>query len=291
MNLRKPDFFIVGAAKSGTTSLYEYMKQHPKVFLPEQKEPHFFGEMKPPGTHHINNENDYYDLFRGAPVNAVVGEASTSYLYSPDAASRIKKFKPDSKIIIILRNPVDRAYSMYRHQVRDGFETLSFEEGLVEEDKRIKEEWHYGYHYYSGGVYAWQVEEYYSLFGKENVKVYIFEEFKKTPNVILKDIFNFLNIENTVEIETTQVHNISNKPKNLKLNTFLKQKNPIKELLKKVMPFNLRNKIKRFLVNRNMKTGYDKMSVETRKSLINKYQPEIEKLEKTLNRDLSIWKM
>ncbi|WP_279401847.1 sulfotransferase [Piscibacillus salipiscarius] len=169
---------MIGAAKSGTTSLYEYLKQHPQIYFPERKEPHFFGNMKP-GGEHVNNINEYLKMFEDAPDNTVIGEASTSYLYSSDAANKIKKFNNNAKIIVMLRNPVDRAYSMYRHQVRNGSENLSFEEGLKAEESRILKGWKYGFHYFAGGKYSWQIENYFDFFGDNNVKVFCLKTLKK----------------------------------------------------------------------------------------------------------------
>ncbi|WP_411954015.1 sulfotransferase family protein [Alkalibacillus sp. S2W] len=289
MDQKKPDFFIVGAAKSGTTSLYEYLKQHPEIYFPERKEPHFFGNMKP-GGEHVNNESDYLKLFEDAPENTVIGEASTSYLYSSDAAYNIQKFNRDAKIIIMLRNPVDRAYSMYRHQVRNGAENLSFEEGLKAENERILNDWKYGFHYFAGGEYSWQIENYYKIFGQNNVKVFLFDDFKEFPNAILLDILNFLNVNGNVSISTEKVHNISNKPKNLKLNLLLNQRHPLKEILKKIIPKTHRKRIKKYLTSKNMSKNYDRMNEETRNYLVSEYRNEINNLERVLNRDLSMWR-
>ena len=131
--MREPDFFIVGAAKSGTTSLYSYVRQHPEVFLPSMKEPRFFVDPDYFGGDalghltQVRDLDEYLGLFAGAPECARVGEASPVYLYSRGTAERIRGFRPDASIVAILRNPVDRAYSHYWLHVRLGAERLSFE--------------------------------------------------------------------------------------------------------------------------------------------------------------------
>src|SRR5712692_7209004 len=113
---RRPDFFIVGAPRSGTTALYTYLRQHPDVFLPEKKEPHYFNiDMTSGGA--IRNEKDYAALFAGALDETRVGEASVYYLSSACAPFEIKKDCPTAKIIIMLRNPVDVMYALHAHQV------------------------------------------------------------------------------------------------------------------------------------------------------------------------------
>ncbi len=129
---RKPDFFVVGAAKSGTSSLHRHLEQHPAVFMPAVKEPHFFSDERPP-VQEVKSLREYLALFADSPLGARAGEASTSNLYSPESASRIKAFQPDAGIIMVLRNPVDRAYSQYWNQVHEGVEPLSFEEALEAE--------------------------------------------------------------------------------------------------------------------------------------------------------------
>ncbi|SHM59210.1 sulfotransferase family protein [Gracilibacillus kekensis] len=288
MKKRKPDFFIVGAAKSGTTSLYEYLKKHPTIYLPENKEPHFFGDKKPSEIF-VDNKEAYYKLFCHAPENSVIGEASTSYLYSEKAAMDIKKFNPNGKIIILLRNPVDRAYSMYRHQVRDGFETNTFEKGLELEKERIYKGMPYGYHYFEGGLYYRQIKNYLNVFGPENVKIIIFEEFKETPIKVLKEIFAYLNVKD-INIDKIRVYNVSNKPISYKLQSFLVQYHPVKSILKIVLPSPFRKKIKSLILKKNMTSSYDKISDTTRKYLIHRYSDDIKKVEKILKRDLSVWK-
>lgn len=135
---RKPDFFIVGAPKAGTTSIYSYLVQHPEIFMPARKEPYFFGQWRRNSEEDLR---DYLRLFRGVPESKVAGEASTTYLYLQSAAEEIKAFRPDAKIIIMLRNPVDRAYSQYWHHVRLGWVEASFEEELEAEEARLREGW------------------------------------------------------------------------------------------------------------------------------------------------------
>ena len=152
-----PNFLIVGAAKSGTTSLYEYLRQHPAVFMPKWKELSFFiGDHFGP-LHKVKRPEYYRKVFDKVQNESAVGEASTSYLYDESAPKKIKEGLGLINIIIILRNPVEMSYSLYNHQVRKEGETLkTFEAALEAEEDRIKDltfrkksyGWHANYYYY-----------------------------------------------------------------------------------------------------------------------------------------------
>src|SRR6266849_533449 len=141
-----PNFFLVGAAKAGTTSAYAYLSQHPQVFFPRIKEPHFFTRVRPSGEQRffveaITDRTAYLRLFRGARGFGVVGDASPSYLWHPHVAHRIRARVPDAKIAIILRDPVERAHSHYLMDYREGVQDLSFYEALVRDMNRREKGW------------------------------------------------------------------------------------------------------------------------------------------------------
>lgn len=189
--MKKPDFFVVGAAKSGTSSLYNYLAQHPAVFMAEPKEPHFFSEYRPP-VEEVKHLDEYLDLFQDVPDSVRAGEASTSYLYSEIAAQNIDRLRPDAKIIAVLRDPVSRAYSQYWNQIQEGVEPLSFKETLAAEPERIEQYWWYGFHYVEGDRYAEQVERDMELFCRDTVRVHLFEDPRRDTVRVRQDIFSFL---------------------------------------------------------------------------------------------------
>ena len=158
--MRLPDFLVIGAAKAGTSAFFRYIEQHPQVYASPIKEPHFFGLegdslifQGPPGNEvkenkAIRNIDDYQALFQAAPAQSLVVEASVSYLYLPKAAQRIKYYLPNVKLITMLRNPVERAYSSFLHLMRDGREPLKdFSQGLKAEKDRIRENFGFLYRY------------------------------------------------------------------------------------------------------------------------------------------------
>lgn len=199
--MRTPNLFIVGAARSGTTSLWQYLKVHPEVYMPEdelQKEPSFFSE-----SGRRRGVKQYLSIFASATdSHKWVGEASVEYLTDPQSAEKIYAFDPSSRIIIILRKPWNRAYSLYNWMVHDGYEYASnFEEALELESLRQRQRdrnWHkpnyyWGYLYCQSGMYYEQIKRYMDLF-KENVLLLSFETLVKDPGVIYSEICSFLGI-------------------------------------------------------------------------------------------------
>src|SRR5215469_13417957 len=141
-----PSFFIVGAANSGTTSLYGYLKQHPDVFMPALKEPHYFAQVTPSHKQRhlrtiIRNQAAYLRLFHRADGCKAIGEASPSYLWDANAPYRIARAIPDAKIIILLRDPVERAYSHYLMDVREGLQDLAFAAALKKDWAQQNKGW------------------------------------------------------------------------------------------------------------------------------------------------------
>ncbi|MBF6569298.1 MAG: sulfotransferase [Candidatus Binataceae bacterium] len=180
-----PNFFIVGTASSGTTSLYTYLKQHPEVFLPALKEPHYFAQLKPTYEHrylftYITEENDYLALFKKAAGFKAIGEASPSYLSSPDAPARIRQAAPDAKIIAILRDPVERAYSHYLMNLREGLQRRPFFEALKDDWERDEKGWGITQMYVELGMYAEQIRRYIRVFGRDRVLIVLFDDLKRS---------------------------------------------------------------------------------------------------------------
>ena len=215
---KSPDFFIVGAPKCGTTSLYKYLKGHPEIYLPEKKELHFFSaesikkNAEGPGDKEaiskICSDVDAYKAqFDNCPSNKIAGDVSPSYLYYYDVASSIKQFSPNAKIVIVLRNPAKKAFSQWSHMLRSGQESLSFRDGLKEEPKRVSNAWNDMWHYIEGSRYARGVRHYLEVFGEERVKIILFEEMVDNTDSILAALFNFLGVDPSVKLDTATVHN------------------------------------------------------------------------------------
>lgn len=225
-----PNFFVVGAARSGTTSLYRYLGQHPEIYMAPKKEVHYFAaEYFPysgPGDEWLNgrlisNEQHYAQLFESVTTEKAIGDPSAYYLCLPGTAERIAQAVPDAKIMMILREPVARAYSSYMHLARDGRETLAFAEGLIQEEERKRRGFEPLWWYKELGLYSSQVKHYLEVFGPERVKVLLYEEFCVNPEKTLRDVFVFLGVEEDVAIDTSVRYNVSGLPRSRKLYTVL----------------------------------------------------------------------
>ena len=294
---RKPDFFIVGAAKAGTSSLYGYLSQHRQIYMPDLKEPHFFSEWHPP-TPAPENLGEYLSLFAGVSKEVQVGEASTSYLCSLVAPQAIKQFRPDAKIVIVLRNPVDRAYSQYWNHVRDRVEPLSFEEALKAEPERMARGWWCGYHYLRCGLYAEQVSRYLETFGANSVKVYLFEDLVKDAGSVCRNLFSFLGVDPDQPTEKLGIRNRSGPPKSVLVSRLLREATRMFRLSQQQLyragfrrgplPVSWRRSAKEWLQARNT-AQTPKMDVRTRESLQGTFEEDILRLEGIIQKDLSSW--
>jgi len=294
MNNYLPNFLIVGATKSGTTSLYKYLIQHPQIYLNESvKETNFFVQPKNilgngpryyADDSYAHTFDEYLELFKEVDPqkHKAIGEVCTTYLhFYKNTIPNIKKHLEDPKIIIILRNPVERAYSHYMHNVRDGDEELSFEEALNAESRRIEENLWLSFRLKTLGYYLEPVKSYLKNFSQ--VKVYIFEEdLVGNELALLDNIASFLNVRD-YQFDKIQRYNKSGTPQISLLKKVLHNDNFINKVIRKILGEGIFENLK----NKNLKKG--EMDSEIKKELLTEYMPEIKKLESVLNRDLSIW--
>jgi hypothetical protein len=293
-----PNFLIIGAAKSGTTALYHYLRQHPQVYMCPQKETNFFayGEQKVrfTGPRDANDSDfiittleSYMAQFEAASNESAIGEASPWYLYSTDAAANISRRIPDAKLIAVLRNPVDRAFSSYLHVFKDGRESLSFEEGLIAEEDRIARGWEPIWHYQRVGLYAEQVKRFLSLFGRDQIRFYLYDDFLEDPDRLLVDIYQFLGVDPGFVADTSVRPNASGVPRNQLLGRLLLQPNRLKEAIKPLIPSPLRYELSQRLSQRLLEKP--PLGEETRKKLLSSYKNDILLLQNLVGRDLSMW--
>jgi hypothetical protein len=295
-----PNFLIIGTAKSGTTALYNYLKQHPQVYMSPVKEPKFFAyegeklDFRGPGDQEFNGSvvtdiEAYRALFAKASSETAVGEASPLYLYIPKAPQRISHHVPEAKLIAILRNPVERAYSHFTQMVRDGREPLDdFSQALRAEEGRVGDNWAFGWHYKRMGFYHAQLERYFDAFGRDQLKVYLYEDLKTDPVGVLTETFRFLGVDDAFVPDMSLKHNVSGIPKSQALHAFIRQSHPIKSVFKPFVPERLRLRLKTNLKSRNLRQP-PPLSPEARKELVEVYREDILKLQGLIRRDLSTW--
>jgi len=292
-----PNFLIVGASKSGTSSIYHYLSQHPDIFLSNiQKEGRYFSQMtgnfNGPGDKHIDNTiirnvEDYISLFNGYANQKAIGDISPEYLYLYEKSiPLIKQVLTETvKIIIILRSPVDRAFSSFNHYKRDKREFLPFEEALEKEDERMANNWIWAWQYKNSGLYYQQVKAYLDNF--KNVKVLLYEDFNDDPNKILREICEFIEVSPDFEFDTSYKYNVSGDPKS-KVLYKLETSRGLVNFVKKFIPKKLIAKIKNNLTGEKQMVK-SAMNPESRKQLIQFFREDILQLQQLLQKDLSRW--
>lgn len=286
----KLDFVCVGAQKAGTSTLHDILKQHPQIKLPVLKETHFFSDEKK-----FEKGIDFYfkNYFNQKSESKYIGEIDPEYSYFLNAANNIKKHFSSLKIIIIIRNPVDRAYSHYLMTKRRGLEPYSFKKAILEEEKRLnslENKMHYSY--ISRGLYNNQINHYTNVFGSENVKVVLFKDLVEKTPLVVNDICNFINVP-SYTFDYNIKSNTASESKSKWLRDFLYKPNTLKKVLGKLIPTqNLKDKIAKNLDDFNLKKSKkEPLEKSFKQEVFNTYfKQDIKALEENLNIDLSLWK-
>ncbi|WP_462174963.1 sulfotransferase family protein [Pseudoalteromonas gelatinilytica] len=282
-----PDFFVIGAAKSGTTAIYDYLKQHPEIYLPKVKETNYFhffdrniiyngpSDMDEIGRFSIKNKAEYLSLYNGKE-NYKCGDISPVYLFDKLVPKRIYNANPNAKIIAILREPASRAISQYNHAKRQLRENLDFEDALAVEEDRLASGYEFFWAYKSAGYYFKQLKEYYDVFGKDKILVINYDDFKRDSEGALEKIFGFLGVKE-FKVKKSDNHNAAGKPKSLLLHGITRIKF-VSVLYHDYMPYKVKELVRSFYYKLNMSKA-DEISVETKEELKSLYRDDIEKLE------------
>lgn len=308
-----PNFFIVGAPKAGTTALYHYLDQHPQIYMSAIKEPHFFAaefreenfeaEIRPlisrdaRGTRKflsgamrqkrfggiVADWKDYVRLFANANRASALGEASVCYLWSPTAPERIADRFPDAKILAVLRDPSDRAYSQYLHGVGNGAIRWSFREHIQRNQRHRSGQLSIHYPFLEFGLYFEQLSRYLNLFGR-NVWVGLHADFKRSPLGVVQDICEFLGVDTAFSPDTARQHLEARVPRMSAIG-WLKRSGSW-QAAARMTPSGLRPLIRRALMCKPRLAGIDPGD---RRYLLDFYREDIRKLAGLLNRDFDVW--
>tara|TARA_B110000908_G_scaffold170891_1_gene231829 strand:+ start:1366 stop:2244 length:879 start_codon:yes stop_codon:yes gene_type:complete len=286
-----PNFMCIGAAKSGTTSLYDILKQHSEVFIPSFKEPHFFDI---PSVYENGLEWYRKTYFKNVKDEKCIGDFTPTYLFEDDAPQRIfNDLGRDIKFIVILRNPVDRAYSHYLHSLRDQHENLSFSDSLKAESSRINKENYLSFlrlSYINQGLYFEMLSRYYAIFPKEQFLIINFEaEFIDKREDTMRGIMNFLGIKEE-EINMKVKSNPASKARIQWLKNIMKKTGWWRLLIKNMIPsLKIRQIIKNRIQRANI-TAFnpEKLSDNNKKEIFNLYfKEDVENLELLLNQKMN----
>ena len=308
-----PNFLVVGANKAGTTSLYHYLKQHPDIYLSPLKEPHYFskdihpeefsrsfaqnklqdiasyveGPMEEYHAGFVREWEHYTKLFKNAEGKKAIGELSTSYLYSKVAAHEIRSALGDIKIIICLRNPIQRAYSHYRMNLWTGnSKAPTFMQALKDDEAHQPKVWGNAHLYVDIGKYYQQVKRYYDEFSSDNICIIFAEDLKNETSEVVKRLYNFLGVDSNFAPDTSEIHNEVFTPK-FKALTWMLNATGIRPFIKRISGKKMKGIIVKALFKDQAEKG--QLSSDERKYLNAIYKEDIIKLQDLIGRDLSHW--
>lgn len=303
--MRKPNLFIVGEPKCGTTSLYYYLDQHPDIFMSPLKEPNFFCKdihkesIKYWGSKKFNQyflkftRKDYSKLFKNAKDEKILGEASVLYLISQVAAREIYLFNKKAKIVASFREPVSQQKSFYLQNIRSAVEDANrFEEALNLESKRRKGErlpqgiYNPSQLYYSEYIkYAEHLKRFLNYFPRENIKVIIFDDLKNNTEAVYKEILSFLGVDDTFKCDFT-IKNKGGVPRSKKLREIVLHSHKIRKLSQKILPLKVRTFLGETLDKitlKRVKEDRYMISEEFIRELMKKYKTEVIKINNLLH--------
>ena len=285
-----PDLFVIGAQKAGTTSLHHYLDQHPQVQMSKVKEPSFFSwadwAETSTGDGSVRDRNTYELLFEGAEElrarfqgRAAVGESSTDYLYAPGAPERVADLVPEARIVVLLRQPAERAWSNWKHARRQAREPLPFEEALAAEQERIAEGWGPMWHYAAKSTYAPQLERWRQPF--PDLHVALTEDLDDDSVAVCQGIFGFLGVEPEFLPQVRDRYNVGSAPQGLKAEGQLHR---ALVALGARVPWPYRRQIRDALFPRQV------MDAELRRAVTEQcFAEDIEATAELIGRDLSAW--
>ena len=301
MKNKLPNFLIVGAAKAGTTSLYQYLKEHKDIYLSDRKEGQFLSKMEDFNGAHTDSYNknickslkQYGSFFNDVKNETRIGDISPDYLYF--YKNTIKSIdiylasKP--KIIIILRNPIDRAFSQYTFYYQQFLEEFSFNDAIAKEEERKNENWRIGYRYLELGLYYKQVKNFQD---KYDTLIIDFDDLKTNRDGVLKQILIFLDLDTEIKLKDNSVHNNSGLPKNIfiyKILAFIRNNIIFRSILKPFMQLLISKKTYQMMISKifNITNKKVKIDLKTRDKLKKYYHDDVSMLQKIVDFDVMKW--
>ncbi|MBN6050629.1 sulfotransferase [Nonomuraea sp. RK-328] len=293
-----PHFLVIGAPKAGTTALHAALQQHPRLHLSQVKEPKFFLTDGPPPTRggpgdaptyreHVWRRQDYEALFAGAPPGALLGEATPFYLYDLDAQRRIHRLIPHTKLIAILRDPVERAHSNWTHLWSAGLEPIGdVVRACADERRRIAAGWAHFWHYVSLGRYGEQLAHLYTLFPRDQVLVFRYRDLVDRPADTLDRICGFLGVERGVLTEVPR-ENVTAHPEKGGRHSLLSAATRATRILPHGLERALNHRLEHLLQHRGKPRR--PLTWEQRRALIPYFAQDVELLQQVTGADFSDW--
>jgi hypothetical protein len=297
--MRLPNFLIIGAAKSGTTSLAAYLEQHSEVFFCPEKEPNYFalaGESLPhagpasPETlyeliyaYSVTDYQEYLSLFEGVGGQKAIGEASVRYLYYPEAPRRIRSEIPDVRLVAILREPVSRLYSHYCMNVQYQLEPLSLPDAIAEEKARAEANWGWDWHYVNMSLYSKQLKRYFDLFDRGQIKVFLYDDFVNEPLAVYQEICRHIGVDDRFIPDMSYRGKAAYRPRNLVIDRWLHWPRAAKTGLERYIPCRLPKKLFSRLERWNS-VPVPRLDDKLRQRLTELFRDDVRELEELLGR-------
>jgi len=283
--MSKPNFFIIGTPKSGTTSLFYHLDAHPEVFTPKIKEPHYFSHPEVKSTYYktniISNEQNYLNLYKNVENEKAIGDLSTSYFFNYDSAERIKEFNKDAKVIVVLRNPVERAISHYLMDFSLGYINLPLDE-VLKNEKDYKSFYN---QYVNIGFYEKPLKKFIEVFGRANILIILSDNLFNKTEKTLENVFNFIGVDTNLKLELFKKRNQFKKPKHPFVKKILKSETANKII--NIFPESIKENLKLILFDKNVEKPIFR---EERKKLKRLYLDSINNTSNLLNLNLDSWK-
>lgn len=292
-----PDFLLIGAAKAGTTALYHALRQHSEIYMPATKEPNYFAfengipRFVGPGDEALytplsTDLDAYRTLFPRDYEEKICGEASHWYLYSQEAPARICRALPSIKLLAILRDPIERAYSTFLHMRLHGREDLpDFDAAIRREPERIAKNWSWG-HYLRRGLYFEQLSRYFTLFDPAQIRVYLYEELIRNRADIVCNMFRFLGVSDSFLPPPRPRYNVSGIPRHPAVHRLVAKTLPAYGALRRFVPIRLRDTLRQ-AYNRDLRRPA--LSPSIRADLLPYFREDIMRLQDLLEKDLTDW--
>ena len=287
--MKKVDFFIVGAPKAGTTSLYHYLNEHSEIEMSSQKEPDFFSDqsLQKKKLYYDKNRIDtlekYNSLFEREDV-ILRGDSSVSYLFYEDVPHKIITYNPDAKIIIMLRNPIDRAFSHYLMDYSLGLISESFETIIQKQSKHKNANLFYQ-QYIQVSEYSKQIKRYLEVFSKENIHFIDYEDFKNDSSDVVNSVFLFLGVNDDFQPYLKKKYNTYTAPKN-SLIRYVYSFVACRKMVANILSKNLSKTIRNLLFRSDKKPQLTEL---TRNFLIKHFESDVRELSELLNKDFTKW--
>lgn len=293
---RLPTFFVAGAGKAGTTSLHSYLAQHPQIYMSPVKEPCYFADEIRRGRRSASFEKHarrrlprdldaYLRLFENVRDEKAIGESSAAYLWSETAAANIHASVPNAKIILILRDPAERAFSQYLHQLSVGLTKSSFRKHVDLCQCADRTQLSIFYPFLEAGSYSAQVQRFLDRFPPERIRIYWYEEAWRDTAALFRNLFEFLEVDSSFRPDTSQRILERRSPRAVGAHYWLKKMNlwyPMRSLV----PGSLRERLSAAFFRKGKAL---RMDTRDREYLIDYYREDILKLSALLDRDLSAW--